>query len=167
MIRHWVTMALAEAKKMRERGGEGRHQAALFYAYDGMVASSDPCWIKWAFDALVSLFKRVGLWTIVGKTVRMFFQPCHAAGTQSVAAYGKNITGEGPTYQERQKEQVECGECGKETTAGSLASHRMTQHGQEKEERWSWEASATGGGPQTYWLAFPTKGGPWSCPVEG
>ena len=24
-----------------------------------------------------------------------------------------------------------------------------------------------GGEPQTYRMAFPTKGGPWSCPVEG
>ena len=51
--------------------------------------------------------------------------------------------------------------------AGSLASHRMTQHGQAKEERWSWEASYTGGDAKTYRLEFPTKGGPRSCPVEG
>ena len=51
--------------------------------------------------------------------------------------------------------------------AGSLASHRVTQHGRAAEERWSWEDSATGGEPQTYRMAFPTKGGPWSCPVEG
>ena len=49
---------------------------------------------------------------------------------------------------------------------GLLASHQMTQHGQAKEERWIWEASATGGDPQTYRLAFPTKGGPRSFPVE-
>ena len=50
---------------------------------------------------------------------------------------------------------------------GSLAGHRMIQHGQAAEERWIWEASATGGEPQTYRLDFPTKGGPQSCPVEG
>ena len=70
------------------------------------------------------------------------------------------MTGEGPTYQERQKERVECGECGKEMAAGSLASHRMAQYGQAIEERWSWEPSATVGDPQTYWLAFLNKGGP-------
>ena len=26
---------------------------------------------------------------------------------------------------------------------------------------------ATGSEPQTYWMAFPTKVGPWICPVEG
>ena len=45
------------------------------------------------------------------------------------------MTGEGPTYREWQKERVECGDCGKEMAAGSLASHRMTQHEQAKEER--------------------------------
>ena len=132
-----------------------------------MVALSGPCWLQWDFDSLVSLFKRVGLRKNVGKTVSMVFQPCQVAGTQSEAAYGRKMAGEGPIYRERQKGQVECGECGKEMVAGSMASHWMTQHGQVKEERWSWEASATGGDAQAYRLAFPTKGGPWSCPVEG
>ena len=48
------------------------------------------------------------------------------------------MTGEGPIYRERQKERVQCGECGKEMSAGSLASHRMTHYGQATEERWSW-----------------------------
>ena len=45
VVRHWVTMALDEAEKRGDRGNEGRHQAALFYADDGMVASSDPRWL--------------------------------------------------------------------------------------------------------------------------
>ena len=47
-----------------------------------------------------------------------------------------------------------------------MASHRVTQHGWAAEERWSWEASATGGEPQTYRMSFLTKEGPRSCPVE-
>ena len=50
---------------------------------------------------------------------------------------------------------------------GSLASHRVTQHGRAAEEQLIWEASATGGERHTYRMAFPTKGGPRSCPVEG
>ena len=30
VVRHWVTLAMAEAEKRGERGNEGRHQAALF-----------------------------------------------------------------------------------------------------------------------------------------
>ena len=74
-----------------------------------MVASSDPRWLQWAFDALVSLFERVGLRNNVRKAVSMVFPPCQEAWKQSVAAYGRKMTGEGPTYQERQKEWLECG----------------------------------------------------------
>ena len=42
VVRHWVTMVLDKAEKRGERGDEGRHQAVLFYADDGMVVSSDP-----------------------------------------------------------------------------------------------------------------------------
>ena len=41
VVCHWVTLEVEEAEKRGERGEEGRHQAALFYADDGMVASSD------------------------------------------------------------------------------------------------------------------------------
>ena len=97
-----------------------------------MVASSDPRWLQWAFTALVGLFKCVGLRTNVGKTVSMTCRPCSAAGNQSEEAYGRNMTGDGPTYWERQKERVECGDCGKEMATGSLEAHRMIQHGKTK-----------------------------------
>ena len=42
VVRHWVTLAVTEAETRRERGREGRNQAALFYAGNSMVASSDP-----------------------------------------------------------------------------------------------------------------------------
>ena len=103
VVHHWVTVVLAEAEKRGKRGNEGRHQAALFYADDGMVESSDPRWLQWAFDTLVSLFERVGLQTNVGKTVSMVCRPRQAAWIQSAAAYGGKMTGEGPTYQERHK----------------------------------------------------------------
>ena len=66
---------------------EGRHQAALFYMDDGMVASSDPHWLQWAFNSLVGLFECVVLRTNVGKTASMVCRPCLAAGNQSEAAY--------------------------------------------------------------------------------
>ena len=56
VVRHWVTLAVKEAETRGGRGREGRHQAALFYVDDGMVASSDPCWLQWAFYTLVGLF---------------------------------------------------------------------------------------------------------------
>ena len=123
-----MTVVFVEAKKRGERRNEGRHQSALFYADDGMVALSDPRWLQWAFEALLRLFERVGPQTNVRKTVSMVCRPCQEAGTQSIAAYEIKMTGEGPTYQERQRERVQCGECRKEMAVGSLAGHRMTQH---------------------------------------
>ena len=79
----------------------------------------------WAFNALVGLFERLGLRTNVGKTVSMTYRPCPEAGNQSEEAYGRKMTREGPTYWERQKERVECGDCGKEMAARLLAFHRM------------------------------------------
>ena len=41
VVRHWVHGAVKEAEVREETGRDGRHQAALFYANNGMVASSD------------------------------------------------------------------------------------------------------------------------------
>ena len=42
VVRHWVNGVMEEAEARGETGQEGRHQAALFYAGDGMVVSLDP-----------------------------------------------------------------------------------------------------------------------------
>ena len=82
VVRHWLTIAVTEAENRRKWGREGRHQAALFYADDGMLASSDPQWLQWAFTQLVGLFYRVGLHTNSGKTVRMTCRPCSTTGNR-------------------------------------------------------------------------------------
>ena len=45
VVRHWLHLATQEAERRGDRGREGRHQATLFYADDGMIASSDPQWL--------------------------------------------------------------------------------------------------------------------------
>ena len=133
VVQQWVTMMVEGAEERGERGHEGRHLAALFYADNGVVESLVPLWLKGAFDTLVGLFYRVDLRTNSVKTVGMVFRPCQAAGNQSEAAYGKLIMGEAPTYRERQKGQVQCRECGEEMAAGYVTGHMMTQHGQTVE----------------------------------
>ena len=93
VVCHWVTLVVTEAEIRGERGREGRHQAALFYADDSMVASSDPQWLQWAFAKLVRLFDRVGLNKNTVKTVSMTCRPCTAAGNWSEEAYGRFMTG--------------------------------------------------------------------------
>ena len=98
-----------------------------------MVALYDPHWLQGAFNTLVGILDRVGLRENVRKTVGMVCHPCQAAGNLSEAAYGRRVTGKGPTYMERLKGQVSCRECGELLAAGSLASNLMTQHGRVAE----------------------------------
>ena len=123
-------LVVTEAETRGEQGREGRHQAALFYMDNGML-------LKWAFAQLVGLFYRVGLNTNTCKTVGITFRPCTAAENRSEEAYGRLMTGEGPTFRERNRERVKCGDCGKEVAAGSLDSHRMSQHGKAQEKCWT------------------------------
>ena len=82
VVHHWLTIAVQEAERRGERGREGQHQAALFYADDGMLASSDPQWLQWAFTQLVGLFDRVWLKTNCNKTVSMTCRPCSTPGNR-------------------------------------------------------------------------------------
>ena len=75
VVRHWLTIAVKEAEKRGERGREVRHQVALFYADDGMLALSDPQWLQWAFMQLVGIFDKVGLKKNCNKTVSMTCRP--------------------------------------------------------------------------------------------
>ena len=75
IIRHWVHGVVEETEAQGETGREGRNQAALFYANNGVVTSLDPAWLQGASNAVVGLFDRVGLQTNFGKTVGMV---CHA-----------------------------------------------------------------------------------------
>ena len=52
---------------------------ALFYTDDRLVASSESASIQVAFDALTSLFDRVGLRTNEGKTVSMSCLQCRTS----------------------------------------------------------------------------------------
>ena len=117
---------------------------ALFYADDGMVAFSDPVWLRGAFNALVGLFDRVGLQTNAGKTVGMVCRPCQAVGTQLEAAYIWGMTGKRPSYQERKKGQEQYRDCGEDLADGSLTGHMETQHGRVELEIWIWKNASTG-----------------------
>ena len=155
VVRNWVHRIMEEAEARGETGREGQHQAALFYADDGMVISSDPAWIQGAFTALLGLFERMGLRTNVGKTVSMVFRPFQAgAGNRTEEAYGRRITGEGRSYSERQREQVKCLECGEILAVGSMLSHLMTRHGKTAGRRSLW-IPQTESGAKTYRMSFP------------
>ena len=107
VVRHWVMVMVEGAEERGERGQEGMHQNTLFYTDNDIVASSNPQWLQGAFSTMFGLFDRVVLWNNVVKAVGMVFRPCQAAGTQSEAAYGLRMTGEGPSYREQHKGRVQ------------------------------------------------------------
>ena len=162
-----MTGVIADVEEWGELGKEGRHQVALFYSDDGMVASSDPRWLQGVFNTLVGLFDRVGLQKNVGKTVGMVCHPCQTSGNLSDEAYGRRVTGEGTTYREWLKGQVTCGACKELLAAVSLTSNMMTQHGMVTETRQQCITPFTGTGPQNFRMTFPAKGGQRNCPVAG
>ena len=85
----------------------------------------------------MGLFDRVGLKTNCKKMVSITCRPCSKPGNRSEETYSHTMTGDGPTPRERKKERVTCGDCGKEMTAGSLDSRRMTQHVKARERKWA------------------------------
>ena len=59
MVIHWVKVVAEGVDKQIRRGKDGRNQNSLFYADDGMVASSDPRWIHGVFSTPTGLCDRV------------------------------------------------------------------------------------------------------------
>ena len=43
-------------------GKGGEKKCHIFYAYDGLTASTDPVWLQGVFDTLAKFFGRVGIW---------------------------------------------------------------------------------------------------------
>ena len=66
------------------------------------MAFSYPGWMHGVFRTLVGLFDWVGLMKFSVKMFGMVCCPCQAAGTQSEAAYKRQMVGMGPSYWEIQ-----------------------------------------------------------------
>ena len=116
---------MTEGRTIRGRDDNGQRQAeeghaclnvqeAFFYVDDRMVASTEPGWLQTLVDTLKGIINRVGLRTNVQKTVGMVCQPCRVVGVRAYEAYKLWMTGEGRSYQERQRERVQCMECRKD-----------------------------------------------------
>ena len=146
-------------------------EIGIFYADNGVVASTDPGWLQSEFDFLTGLFDQVGLRTNVRKNVGIVFRPRRAAGVREDEAYTRRMTVEVRCFKERQREwqRVSCPECRKELEKGSLVTHRQTQHGLAKGRLGSEgdEADKGGDDTRTYRMEFPMRLGPRLCPVKG
>ena len=160
VVRNWDKEMVDITGGQGGNGQDGRHQNALNYADGSMMVLSDPGWIQGAFSTLVGLFYWVDLMTNVGKTVRMVFRPCQAAGMQSEAAYKRQMTGAGPSYRERQWVRLQCSECRVEMALGLLAVHLLIKKRKSTGGRRHWGTTTLCGEPRIYKMAFPTARGP-------
>ena len=120
VICHWVTVVTPTEAGTGGLGLTIIKLTAYLYADDDLVASTQPERLQRSFDFLTNLFDRFGMRTNKMKTVGMVCQPCPTPGGMSEVAYVQWVAGKGPTFQERQRMQVECPECGVEVKAGSL-----------------------------------------------
>ena len=140
----------------------------FFYVDNRMLASTNPGWIQIAFDTLNGIFNRVGLQKNAQKTVWMVCQPCQASWVNADKAYTWQMTGEGQSYKERQRERVLCPECGKDLEKGSLFAHCQIHHGVAKWGSGQEVDKEVGGeDPRTLRMLFLAKSGPRPCPVKG
>ena len=107
-IQHWVTV-MGRPQKGTEQEGMGTSIQAflpLFYADDGIVASSESARCQGAFDALTGLFGRVGHCTNKGKTVGMSCWPCHTPHSWSMEDYTWRLMGKAIFYMERLRQRL-------------------------------------------------------------
>ena len=107
-------------------------KSELFYGDNRMVAFTKPEWIQTVFYMLTGIFDWLGLQTNVRKTMGVVFQPFRAAGVRAEKAYTRQMTVEGRSYKEKQRDWVHCPECGKDLVRGSLVAHLQTHHGMAK-----------------------------------
>lgn len=114
VVWHWLSVVSDNPDHVHGLGPDIKDKAALFYADDGLLGSTDPDWLQQAFDVLVDLFERVGLRTNTDKTKVMICMPGHIRDRVSAAAYKRPRDSQGETYRPRKKRHVSCPECDKD-----------------------------------------------------
>lgn len=166
IICYWLTLVIADnGVAFQGMGLTVAEKLVLFYADDGLIGAHDPVWLQHALDALVGLFRQVGLQTNTEKTKVLTCVPGAIHSSLSTEAYNScRMTGEGDSYCTRQCHKVNCPECGMELAAGSLRQHLRSQHG-TKMTTLSNEAVANLP-PAAYRVSFPRYLTSLACPVE-
>ena len=129
-----------------------------FYADDGRIGSNSATELQTALDGVVEMFARVGLKINAGKTKVMISTGGRPYGRLSDEAYHRMMLGEGPSYQQRQKQMVSCDICGEEMRRRNENQHYRKMHGRRAPEpRTSCTAS----------FCVNMENGTVDCPVPG
>ena len=129
IVSHWVGILTENEAGPGDFGCIVSEKVTLFYSYDGLIASTNPVWLKWGFDVLIVLFEWVGLITNVDKMVMMVCQPGTISRRQSVTAYRWHITGEGDPPRVKQHWRLVCGEFGFKFAMAYMDANLHMHHG--------------------------------------
>ena len=94
---------VAETEVLSDPGKDGficdiQRLVAYFYAYCGLLISTQATRLQQVFKVLTDLFDQVGQRTNLVNMVSMAWQLCHEIGGHSMEAYSRRMKGEGITH---------------------------------------------------------------------
>ena len=92
IIPHWVGLMVDNEAGPDGFGNTVVDNMTLFYAYYGLIDSTNPVQMQWVFDILIGLFGWFGIRTNMENMVTMVCQPGPYARQQSSVSYGWKMT---------------------------------------------------------------------------
>jgi len=130
VIRAWLNTTIDDdGRTVRDGLGDTvQDRLVSLYSDDHALASSDAPWLQEALTCLTDLLARIGLRVNNSKSVVMSCHPGFIHTGISTEAYNRRVTGEGPTFRDRQRAHVTCPDCGIRITRASLLRHLQSQH---------------------------------------
>ena len=106
IIRHWVGLMVDNEAGPDGFGYTVADKMTLFYAYYGLIESTNPVWLQWVFDILIGTFERFAIINNTEYMVTTLCQPGHITSQQSYAAYGWRMNGEGDLKHMNQRQML-------------------------------------------------------------
>ena len=128
IIRHWVGLMVDNEAGPDGFGYTVADKMTLFYAYYGIIDSTNMVWLQWVFDILIGLFEWFGVRTYMEKIVTMVCQSGPIATQQSNVAYGWRMTVEGDPNRVNQLRKLVWQECGGELDVAYMTAQIQMQH---------------------------------------
>ena len=75
IIRHCVGLMVENELETDGSGYTVADKMTLFYAYYGLIESTNPLWLQWGFYIIIGLFEQFGIINNMEKMVTMVCQP--------------------------------------------------------------------------------------------
>ena len=88
IIRYWVGIMVENEDRPDGFGYTVANKMKLFYAYYGLIDSTNSVWLQWVFYILIGLFERFGIINNMEIMVTMVCQHGPITRQKSSASYG-------------------------------------------------------------------------------